>query len=263
MLQIARKRIRHKPGNRVVLALNKKFNTVQKLALPSHTEVASSDVSTNTTMTTYLSSQSTETSTTKIKSVTESGEAMSNCHSKDLNHSNHEFENFKKEIEIKGCDVNSKTFNEITNDGKGSSNSQTLTSLPKNEKFKSSLKLDSNKSPTNSKKNRLKNVTYGSCIISRESLESKREKKAAKTLAIITGTFVICWLPFFILALIRPLFIEIFQVPQIVSSIFLWLGYVNSILNPVIYTIFSADFRIAFRKILFGKKVAQRKGFRI
>ena len=99
MLQIARKRIRHKPGNRVVLALNKKFNTVQKLALPSHTEVASSDVSTNTTMTTYLSSQSTETSTTKIKSVTESGEAMSNCHSKDLNHSNHEFENFKKEIE--------------------------------------------------------------------------------------------------------------------------------------------------------------------
>jgi len=33
-------------------------------------------------------------------------------------------------------------------------------------------------------------------------------------------------------------------------SSFVWLGYVNSALNPVIYTIFNADFRRAFRRLL-------------
>lgn len=85
----------------------------------------------------------------------------------------------------------------------------------------------------------------------KESLEAKRERKAAKTLAIITGAFVVCWLPFFIMALVMPL-CQGCVINEYVSSFFLWLGYFNSTLNPIIYTVFSPEFRLAFTKMICG-----------
>lgn len=95
----------------------------------------------------------------------------------------------------------------------------------------------------------------------KETLEAKRERKAAKTLAIITGAFVVCWLPFFLMALLLPL-CESCSINDTVASLFLWLGYFNSTLNPVIYTIFSPEFRQAFKRILFGthRSTTYRRG---
>ena len=88
----------------------------------------------------------------------------------------------------------------------------------------------------------------------KERLEQKRERKAARTLAVITGSFVSCWLPFFIIALVCPFCAErCLEIPPLVVSVIGWLGYFNSLLNPVIYTVFNPDFRSAFRKILYGK----------
>lgn len=88
----------------------------------------------------------------------------------------------------------------------------------------------------------------------KETLEAKRERKAAKTLAIITGAFVVCWLPFFVMALLLPLCAECETFfTDTIASVFLWLGYFNSTLNPVIYTIFSPEFRQAFKRILCGQ----------
>ena len=84
------------------------------------------------------------------------------------------------------------------------------------------------------------------------SLEAKRERKAAKTLAIVTGAFIACWLPFFILALLMAIF-KSYNFNEHVIAFFLWLGYFNSTLNPIIYTIFSPEFRQAFKRLLCGK----------
>lgn len=95
----------------------------------------------------------------------------------------------------------------------------------------------------------------------KEKIEMKRERKAARTLGIITGAFILCWLPFFIIALVYPFiskYVDV-HVPNLVTSIVLWLGYFNSLLNPIIYTIFSPDFRKAFGKILFGKYSTRRR----
>lgn len=75
-----------------------------------------------------------------------------------------------------------------------------------------------------------------------------KERKASTTLGIIMGLFTICWLPFFILALVMPLTGHQFET---LSSIFLWLGYANSLLNPIIYATFNRDFRKPFQEILY------------
>ncbi|TRY66442.1 hypothetical protein DNTS_025735 [Danionella cerebrum] len=62
----------------------------------------------------------------------------------------------------------------------------------------------------------------------------------------IDGVFIICWLPFFITHILKTYC----QVPPELYTAFTWLGYVNSAVNPVIYTTFNIEFRKAFLKIL-------------
>lgn len=88
---------------------------------------------------------------------------------------------------------------------------------------------------------------------------SKRERKAAKTLAIITGAFVVCWMPFFVIAVLLPVCAEDCAISPIIISLFLWLGYFNSTLNPILYTIFNQDFRNAFTRILCGRRNSVRR----
>ncbi|XP_060096586.1 5-hydroxytryptamine receptor 4 isoform X1 [Heteronotia binoei] len=76
----------------------------------------------------------------------------------------------------------------------------------------------------------------------------KTETKAAKTLCIIMGCFCLCWAPFFITNIIDP-FIN-YTVPGQLWTAFLWLGYINSGLNPFLYAFLNKSFRRAFLIIL-------------
>ena len=83
----------------------------------------------------------------------------------------------------------------------------------------------------------------------RRKINDRRERKAFRTLTIITGTFIACWLPFFVWSLIRPFVSHLYQLPPALWSFFVWLGYFNSVVNPVLYTTFNPDFRNAFKRM--------------
>ncbi|XP_029703045.1 5-hydroxytryptamine receptor 4 isoform X1 [Takifugu rubripes] len=76
----------------------------------------------------------------------------------------------------------------------------------------------------------------------------RTETKAAKTLCIIMGCFCLCWAPFFITNVVDP-FID-YTVPDKLWAACLWLGYINSMLNPILYAFLNKSFRRAFLIIL-------------
>lgn len=82
-----------------------------------------------------------------------------------------------------------------------------------------------------------------------------RERKAARTLGLILGAFIICWLPFFLKELLVGL--HVLQPSQLLSDVLTWLGYVNSLINPLLYTSFNDDYKLAFKKLLKRKEYAK------
>ncbi|KAJ9593103.1 hypothetical protein L9F63_027654, partial [Diploptera punctata] len=74
------------------------------------------------------------------------------------------------------------------------------------------------------------------------------DHKAAITVGVIMGVFLICWVPFFCVNIVAAFCKTC--IPGIVFKILTWLGYSNSAFNPIIYSIFNTEFRQAFRRIL-------------
>uniref|UniRef100_A0A1A9WE30 G-protein coupled receptors family 1 profile domain-containing protein n=1 Tax=Glossina brevipalpis TaxID=37001 RepID=A0A1A9WE30_9MUSC len=86
-------------------------------------------------------------------------------------------------------------------------------------------------------------------IEEKQKISLSKERRAARTLGIIMGVFVICWLPFFLMYVILP-FCDSCCPTNKFKNFITWLGYINSVLNPIIYTIFNLDYRRAFKRLL-------------
>ena len=63
-----------------------------------------------------------------------------------------------------------------------------------------------------------------------------------------------CWVPFFTCNVLHAVCIKVegctWGPGDTAFLITTWLGYINSCVNPLIYTIFNPEFRKAFKRIL-------------
>ncbi|NXO43189.1 HRH1 protein, partial [Locustella ochotensis] len=75
-----------------------------------------------------------------------------------------------------------------------------------------------------------------------------RERKAAKQLGVIMAAFMLCWIPYFVLFLVIT-FHEQEQLSGL-HRVTIWLGYINSTLNPFLYPLCNHNFKKTFKKIL-------------
>ncbi|KAJ6660127.1 hypothetical protein lerEdw1_018054 [Lerista edwardsae] len=76
----------------------------------------------------------------------------------------------------------------------------------------------------------------------------RRERKAAKTLGLAVGIYLLCWLPFTIDTVVDSLLN--FITPPFVFDVLIWFAYFNSACNPLIYVFSYRWFRKAVKLVL-------------
>ena len=81
--------------------------------------------------------------------------------------------------------------------------------------------------------------------------EQERAKHVTKIVILVVTVFAVCWLPLHIHLLVAN-YGNIPRTQGYYACLILWhcLAFGNSLLNPVIYNIFSSDFRNSFREIM-------------
>ncbi|XP_053430162.1 histamine H3 receptor isoform X2 [Nycticebus coucang] len=81
-----------------------------------------------------------------------------------------------------------------------------------------------------------------------------RDKKVAKSLAVIVGIFGLCWAPYTLLMIIRAA-CHGHCIPDYWYETSFWLLWANSAVNPVLYPLCHHSFRRAFTKLLCPQKL--------
>jgi histamine receptor H3 len=83
-----------------------------------------------------------------------------------------------------------------------------------------------------------------------KSTSLSRDRKAAKNLFILVFAFVICWCPYTLLTLIQALCKQDQCISSVIYEITFWLLWLNSTINPLLYSFLHVKFRRAYYRIL-------------
>lgn len=77
------------------------------------------------------------------------------------------------------------------------------------------------------------------------------EYKTAKNLSVVMVAFVICWMPFFVTSLLFHYCescLPYLKSKPVIPAVTKWLHYLNSALNPILYSFFNPSYRVVFRR---------------
>lgn len=97
---------------------------------------------------------------------------------------------------------------------------------------------------------------------SRQGMAIRREARATKLVATVLVVFLVCWLPFFTLNMVKIYKLIYNSWPVDLEIWFHWftaLGYLNSSLNFFIYSTINPKFRHSFRRLLRFRASVQRR----
>ncbi|CAF3697573.1 unnamed protein product [Rotaria sp. Silwood1] len=89
----------------------------------------------------------------------------------------------------------------------------------------------------------------------RQKISLTRERRLSRTLGIIISVFLLCWLPFFVVYILSAFIDVSIYVKEPLPTLALWLGYINSACNPIIYTVFNVEFRTAFKRLFYPRSM--------
>ncbi|XP_042327363.1 5-hydroxytryptamine receptor 2A [Sceloporus undulatus] len=90
-------------------------------------------------------------------------------------------------------------------------------------------------------------------VSGRRTMQSiNNEQKASKVLGIVFFLFVVMWCPFFITNVMTVICKEACNknVIEGLLNIFVWIGYLSSAVNPLVYTLFNKTYRTAFSRYI-------------
>uniref|UniRef100_UPI003F778429 Soluble cytochrome b562,5-hydroxytryptamine receptor 2B,Soluble cytochrome b562,5-hydroxytryptamine receptor 2B,de novo design fusion protein n=1 Tax=Homo sapiens TaxID=9606 RepID=UPI003F778429 len=91
----------------------------------------------------------------------------------------------------------------------------------------------------------------GEALVEEIMAEAENEQRASKVLGIVFFLFLLMWCPFFITNITLVLCDSCNQTTlQMLLEIFVWIGYVSSGVNPLVYTLFNKTFRDAFGRYI-------------